>query len=1019
MNLKKIKYLHSLLILILCSHIVSAQGINVSGNVTDEDRQPMPGVNIIVQGSLQGAVSDQDGNYSLDANINDTLIFSFIGYENAIVEIQSDKIDIQMKPEAVMLEEFVAIGYGSIRKEDVTSSITTIKGVEINKIQTNGNFTQGLQGLAAGVQVFNSQGNPGATPTVIIRGVTSINGNPNPMYVVDGIPIGRNVNQINSNDIESVEILKDASATAIYGTQAANGVILITTKKGQMGRQEFNVDLNFGMQHLVKPEIAGAKEYMLVQNEKRFNAGQGEYALFSQEQIDNAQTTDWWNEAMRSVAPVINANIGFLGGTKKFRYSLNAGYYTKQSQMEVGDWSRFTTRLNTEVHFNDNIKYGLNFNPRVETWHNTPDIWSLISMDPTTPVYRPEEEQEGLNRYSVFQRSYNNDTWNPMGTIERFKVNNNSLLVGMDVNTYLNIRFLKDFVFNSQVGLNFSSLMQDTYDPEFVIDEGKESNLESSVSREVNNYYGFVWNNTISYLKTFAAVHNLNLMAGIVAEKGKNRDLWGYGKNIPSDNEYMRYLSAATDKFSASGRDRIEVGLFSYLGRAMYNYDERYYVNVSFRRDGSYKFPEDNRYANFPAVSLAWSAHNEDFMKEYVSWMSRLKISGGWGQVGNQDPLNESVFLTTLAKIAYVYGEDPQTVVGVYADQIANSDIKWETVEDLSLAFDMGFLNDRILFSGAIFSKKTKDMIMLKSFPFYSGYPNFESMVWTNIGSIKSNGFELTAGYNDNEGDFKWNINVNFTHIESRAISLADGGPYYDAWWGDYVTKTEEGGLVGQFWGYETNGLFQNQAEINAHTDEHGNLMQPNAKPGDVRFRDLNNDGVIDDNDKTYIGSGQPAFTMGLNFSAAYKGFDLSLALYTSIGAEIFNTTKWEWGWGANNSNTFAGVYEEAWHGEGTSNIVPILDLNDYNQNYDKISDIYVENGNFLKVRYIQFGYTFYNSKHLKDPRIYFNVDNPFVFTNYKALDPELYGTVTTQNIDWGTNYYNPIIFSLGLNLKF
>jgi len=996
-----------------------SQAVTVSGNITDEDRLPMPGVNIIVQGSLQGAVSDPDGNYSITGNMNDTLIFSFIGYKNAIIVIQSDKIDVQMDPEAVLLEEFVAIGYGSVRKEDITSSITTIKGAEISKIQTNGNFTQGLQGLAAGVQVFNTSGSPGATPTVIIRGATSINGDPNPMYVVDGIPVGRNVNQINSNDIESVEILKDASATAIYGTQAANGVILITTKKGKMGEQEFNVDLNFGVQHLKKPEIAAAKEYMLVQNEKRFNAGQGEYALFSQEQINKAQNTDWWNEAMRSISPVINANIGYRGGTKKFRYSLNAGYFTKQSQMEVGDWSRFTTRLNTEVHFNDNIIFGLNLNPRVETWHNTPDIWSLISMDPTTPVYRPEDEQIGLNRYSVFQRSYNNDTWNPMGTIERFKVNNNNLLVGMNTNTYLNIRFLDDFIFNTQLGLDFSSLMQDRYDPEFVIDIGKESNLESSVSRQVDNYYGFVWNNTLSYVKTLSAVHNINLMAGVVAEKGKNRDLWGYGKNIPADSEFLRYLSAATDQFDASGNDRITVGLFSILGRAMYNYDERYYVNVSFRRDGSYKFPENSRYANFPAVSLAWAAHNEDFMKRGASWISRMKLSGGWGQVGNQEVLDDNVFLTTLAKIAYVYGEDPQTIVGVYADQIANADIKWETVEDLSLALDMGFLEDRISFAGAIFSKKTKDMIMLKSYPFYSGYPNFESMVWTNIGSIRSNGFELTAGYHDNEGDFKWNISVNFTHIQTTAISLADGEAYYDGWWGDYLTKTVEGGLVGQFWGYETNGLFQNQAEINAHTDEHGNLMQPQAKPGDVRFVDRNNDGVIDDNDKTNIGSGQPDFTTGLNFSASYKGFDLSIALYASIGAEIFNTTKWEWGWGANNSNTFAGVYDEAWHGEGTSNDVPILDLNDYNQNYDKISDIYVDNGNFLKVRYIQFGYTFHNAKHLNSPRIYFNVDNPFVFTKYKALDPELYGTVTTQNIDWGSNYYNPLIFSLGLNLKF
>jgi len=450
----------------------------------------------------------------------------------------------------------------------------------------------------------------------------------------------------------------------------------------------------------------------------------------------------------------------------------------------------------------------------------------------------------------------------------------------------------------------------------------------------------------------------------------------------------------------------------------MYNYNQKYYINVSVRRDGSYKFPEDNRYAVFPAVSLAWAAQNEDFIKN-VSWISNMKLRAGWGQVGNQEVLGPSVYLTTLAKIAYVYGVDAETIIGVYSDQIANSDIKWETVEDLSGAIDLGFLQDKITFTGALFSKRTKDMIMLKSYPFYSGYPNFEALVWSNIGSIKSDGYELTIGYNDIEGAFKWNINVNFTHIKTTAEKLADGAPYYDAWWGDYLTKTEEGQLVGQFWGYKTDGLFQNHTDINSHTDEHGNLLQPNAKPGDVRFVDLNKDGVIDDDDKTYIGSGQPDFTTGLNFSSSYKGFDLSLALYASIGADIFNTTKWEWGWGANNSNTFAGVYDESWHGEGTSNSVPILDLNDYNQNYDKISDIYVDNGNFLKCRYIQLGYTFRNLGGIKALRVYFNFDNPFVITSYKALDPELYGWITTQNIDWGSNYYSPRIYSLGLNLKF
>lgn len=998
---------------------VWAQSYSVNGVVTDDSNETLPGVNIVVKGTDLGSVTDLDGRYSIKAKKGDILVFSFIGFKNKDVKIDREKINVVLKIDAINLDEFITIGYGNVRKRDITSSITSIDGAELAKAPTRGNFTQSLQGMAAGVQVFNTDGSPGSTPTVIIRGATSINGDPNPMYVVDGIPIGKNVNQINAQDIESVEILKDASATAIYGTQAANGVVLITTKKGKMGEQNIHVEVSYGLQNLKKPGIASAKEYMLVQNEKRFNAGQGEYALFSQDDISNAKTTDWWDEAMRSLAPVYSMNVGFNGGSKKFRYNINAGYFTQESQMVVGNWDRFTLRVNTEYHFNDNVKFGMNFTPRVETWKNTPSIWDNISMDPTTPVYRPEDEQIGLNRYSVFQRSYNNDIWNPMGNIERFKVNNDNLQVGLSTNTYLNIRFLKDLIFNSQLGLDFSSLMQDGYDPEFVIDLGKESNLVNSVSRQVNNYYSFVWNNTLSYVKTFKDKHNLNLMAGVVAEKGKTKDLWGYKKNIPNDSEFLRYLSAATQEPDASGNDVINTALFSVLGRVMYNYDEKYYVNVSVRRDGSFKFPEKNRYATFPAVSVAWAMHNENFIKDNVSWISLMKVKGGWGQVGNQGALDANVFLTTLAKIAYVYGVDPQTLVGVYPDQIANSEIKWETVEDFSGTIDLGFLNNSITFTGAIFSKRTKDMIMLKSYPFYSGYPNFEAMVWSNIGSIRSNGYELTFGYNNHKRDFKWNVNLNITHIKTVADKLADGLPYYDGWWGDYTTKTEEGELVGQFWGYKSEGLFQNQTDINSHTDENGKLLQPYAKPGDVRFVDVNKDGIIDEEDKTYIGSGQPDFTAGLNFAASYKGFDLSLGLYASVGAEIFNTTKWEWGWGANNSNTFSGVYEEAWHGEGTSNTTPILDLNDYNQNYDKISDIYVDNGDFLKIRNIQLGYTFGNIRKVKNFRVYINIDNPFVFTSYKALDPELFGWVTTQNIDWGDNYYNPIVYSLGLNFKF
>ena len=1046
LNTRKLSSIIIVLILMLPGLSLFAQTTKISGKILDENNLPLVGVNVYPKGATdQGTISNLDGEYAIEIELNSTLVFSYIGYKILELEATSPTINVSLEVESVGLEEVVAIGYGSVRKKDLSSSISVVAGDNITKTAP-GNFARGLQGLAAGVQVYNTDGRPGSTPTIVIRGATSISGNSNPIIVVDGIPVGFNANQLNPEDIESVSILKDASATAIYGTQAANGVMLVTTKKGKMGQSNFNVSANYGLQQLRNPGVAGAEEYMLIQNLKRYNErpGRGEYQLFSEEEIANALTTDWWDEVIRPLSPKINANMGFDGGSRKFRYSGNVGYFHQESQMDAGHWDKITARFNTEYHFTDNIKFGQNFYPRVESWKNTNDIWDLISMDPTTSVYLPEEEQVGKNQYSIFQRSYNNDVWNPMGNLERSKVNNNNLLIGMQTNTYLNIRFLKDFIFNSQLGLNFNSVMADRYNPEFFI-HTRESNEESSVSRSADNFYSFVSNNTLNYLKTFDDVHNLNVLVGFVAEKGLTRDVYGFKKIIPNDSWNLRFLDAAEKDPEASGNDYINTALLSGLARLMYNYNEKYYLNASFRRDGSFKFPEDNRYGNFPAISLAWAAHNESFIQN-LSWISMLKVRAGWGRVGNQKTLSPNTFLWSVGQAPYVLGDDAQTVVGSYSDQFANSDIKWEIVEDLSAGIDMAFLNNKITATIEVYSKKTEDMIMLKEYPFYSGYPNYESQVWSNIGSIISNGIELELGYHDYKGDFKWSVDVNFTHFKTYADKLADGIPYLDAWWGDYLTRTVEGELVGQFYGYKTDGLFQNWTDVYEHCvrdangnplDNNGNidgelefdangkpindrdLLQNVAVPGDVVFRDLDGNYIIDEDDQTFIGSGQPDFTSGMQLMAAYKGFDVSVYLYASIGADIFNATLWEWDWGADNSNTFTGIMEEAWHGEGTSNKMPILNLNDKNRNYWKISELYIDNGDYLKISNIQLGYTFPKWKGTKELRIYANVDNPFVFTNYGGFEPELYGSVTSQNIDWGGNYPNPAIYSLGVHFKF
>ena len=1007
------------LLLLIGSATLMAQ--NIKGKVVDENGLGLPGVNILISGTIQGVVTNVDGAYSIKANLGDTLLFSFIGYKSQKLAVSAPAMPlVKMVPDVETMDEVVIIGYGSVRKKDLSSSISTVKSGEITKT-SQGNFTKALQGKVAGVQVFNAGGGPGSAPKIVIRGAISLNGTADPMYVVDGIPIGRNANQINQNDIESISILKDASAAAIYGTEASNGVVLITTKKGQMGTTNFELTANFGLQHLKNPGMADAREFMLVHNARAINAGN--QAPYSQADIDNPPVDiNWWDEVVNKVAPKYDITLGFNGGSKKFRYSGSVGYTGQKSQMDVGKWERYSGRFNTEYHFTDNIKFGQNLYPRVESWKNTPNLWYAIQTSPNTPVLRTNHEQ--YDRYSKWSTpvnfNQNNQPLNPYKDQELAKVNNSNLEVLVRSNSFLNIRFLKDFVFNTQLGLEFQSNMYDKYNPKYSGENGGDQNQINNVSRETRNYYGFTWNNTLSYIKTVDKVHNFNLMAGFVAQKGKYKQLYGYGEKIPSDDPTLRFIDAATANFSANGVDWIDNALVSVLGRVMYNYDERYFINATVRRDASFKFAENNRAAVFPAVSLAWSAHNEEFAAG-INWLSQFKVRAGWGQVGNQDPLSGGTINYTLGKAPYVFGAGRQTFVGYYNNQFGNPDLKWETVEDLSAGIDLGVWKNKVTFTADVFSKRNKDMLMTKAYPYFSGYPNSDVKIWSNIGSLKSNGFELAIGYNDTQGDFTWNVNANLTHIETIADKLAEGETIYaGSWGGPYTTITMEGEKVGQYYGYKTDGLFQNQTEINAHSDEHGNLIQPSARPGDVRFKDLNKDGKIGDGDAIPLGSsGQPLFTTGLNLNAAYKNFDFSMSTYASVGADAINMGKYYWDCGAEGSNVYKGTFDRAWKKEG-DNDLPILIDGDPNGSIYNVSDFYLEDADYFKIRYVQLGYTFPKVKGIEYFRVYMNIDNPLTLTNYSGFEPEIHShNIMEQNLDHGDSYPNPTIFSLGLNIKF
>lgn len=1006
-------------ILLLCLALISLGAhaqITVKGKVTSAtDNEPLIGATIQIKGSGNGTVTDLDGNYSLN-NIaeDDILVFSSIGYETQEIRVANQNtINVVMEEAQELLEELVVIGYGTVRKSDLTSSISTIKGEEITKV-TTGNAMDALQGKVNGVQV-TSGGGPGTTPKVLIRGVTTVNGS-DPLYVVDGMPVGTNINFLNSNDIESMEVLKDASAAAIYGTRGSNGVILITTKKGSAGKTLFNFSSSVGFQNIANPNMAKASEYEQVFKARYTNDGRTP-VWNSKDNITDAEGTDWWNEVVNKTALVQNYAFSASGGNDKLVYNLSLGYFRNNSQYDVGYWDKINVRLNTEYTFNQYIKMGFDIAPRVESWDNTPNLFSAaMSMDPTTPIFKPEEEWVD-NHYNNYARSYNNQEWNPVASLAR--QNAYSREYGVIVNPYLQLTPLEGLTLRTQFGANAHIRRSDAFTPEFEIDQLEKSTY-SNVSREMKEWLDWNWTNTANYMRTFDDKHNLNLMAGFTAERFAEYWVKGARDDTPNNSENLQEVSAGTLNQQATGNTAYST-LLSYIGRVMYNYDGRYYLTASLRTDGSSKFPEGNKYAVFPSVSAAWRLTGEEFMQDQDIF-NNLKIRAGWGRVGNQN-IDNSAYLTLLSSADAVFGRNPGRVTGTTISSVGNNRLKWETVEDYNLGLDMSFLDSRLNVTFDIYQKKSYDMLYRKQNIFAVGYPDWNSQVTMNIGSMKATGWELSFDWNDRiTNDFSYNIGLNLSAVKNKAVKLSGDGPVSTGGFNsDQIIRNEDGAEIGRFYGYVADGLFQNLSEVYAHTDEHGTILQPNAQPGDIRFKDLNHDGVLDENDKTYIGNAYPDLMAGLNLGLNYKSFDFNANFYGTFGNDIFNTTKRLYA-GTNGSNVYAGTLNKVWHGEGTSNDIPRLTVNDNNLNYTRVSSFYVEDGSYFRCKLLQVGYTL--PKNIipgTNLRISFSAQNPFTITGYSGMDPErpqMGASVIETGIDW-IAYPNPRTFLFGIDLKF
>lgn len=999
---------------------LSAQQLSVSGKIISvPDNEPLIGATVMVKGTTNGTITDMDGNYLLTGvSSNASITFSMIGYKTQEVAVNGRTvINLNMGEDIELLDEVVVVGYGVMKKSDLTSSISTVKG-EALKSMTTGNAMYALQGKANGVQITNG-GGPGSVPRVIIRGVSTVNGS-DPLYVVDGMPVGTNINFLNQEDIESMEILKDASASAIYGTRGSNGVILITTKKGSIGKTQFQFTSSAGFQTLSKPNMAKASEYEKVFKQRYINDGNVP-VWNSKDNITDAEGTDWWDKVVDNTALIQNYNLSFQGGSDKIVYSASVGYFKQNANYSVGYWDKLTARFNTEYKFNKVIQAGVDMMPKLERWDDTPSLLnSAMRMDPTTPVFRPQEEWTE-NEYSNYSRSHNSQVWNPMGSLSRMNKHSNEY--GMLMTPFINIMPVSGLTVRTQFGVNARFRDYTNFEPSFYIDN-LEQKEQSYVERKMEHWVDWNWTNTATYMKTIAEKHNFNIMGGYTMEQFSKYWVKGSRENTPSNVEDLQYVNAGTLNQKSEGTNEY-TSLLSYLGRLAYNYDNRYYLTASIRVDGSSKFPAGSKYATFPAVSGAWRVSGEQFMKDQ-DVISNLKLRAGWGRVGNQN-IDRDAYLTLVESSDYVFGSSADRILGTSVSGVGNSNLRWETVEDFNFGVDMGLLGGKLNITADVYQKKSHDMLLRKENLLILGYPMWNGSMWTNVGSMKATGWEFSATWNDKAGDLGYEIGLNLSSVKNKAVKLLGESPILTGSFnGDYVIRNEEGGEISRFYGYVADGIFQNQTEVNAHTSENGTLLQANAVPGDIRFKDLNNDGVINEKDKKFLGNAFPDLMVGLNTRFDYKNFDLVANFYGTFGNDVYNITK-EMYAGTGGANVFAGTYNKVWNGEGTSNEYPRLSVNDSNLNYKRVSSFFVEDGSYFRCKLLQLGYTLpRNVTQNIGVRLSLSAQNLFTITSYSGMDPERAAmghisddpSVTESGIDT-VGYPNPRTFLFGVNITF
>ncbi len=1027
-----------------------AEAMLVKGTVTSAaDGDPLIGVTVMVKNSKSGTSTDLDGNYSIQAEMGATLVFSYVGMQTREIKVDSPRIDVALLDDSSVLDDLVVIGYGVQKKKLLTGATSQIEGSDIAKMNTNSPL-QAMQGQLAGVNISSNSGQPGESMKVRIRGLGTI-GNAGPLYLIDGV--GGDISTLNPADIESIDVLKDAASAAIYGAQAANGVVLVTTKKGKEGKAKVTFDGYYGIQNVAhKVQMLNAQQYMTIMDEQQIADNSDPYnwdAMSSIWRTDadgsrlGVYDTDWTNQMFKKNAATQSYTIGLTGGNATSNYAMSIGYLNQEGiggGSKVSDYSRYNFRINSDhklfngiVTLGEQVSFVYKKNHGIgvgNQYNNT--LRGAFGVSPLIPVYASDG-----SFYDTTNNDWDNAAGNPYGSMMTTN-NSDNKSTTFSGNVYAQVEPIKNLKLRTVFGAVASSSEYRGYSPiyQFSI---YNYNQHTSVSQSMSRGLGMTWTNTISYDFNIKD-HAFNALLGMEAYRYEGTSVYAGQRDLKEGFDTWPYAwvnngTAATtaDGLSAGGSPHDVGRSVSYFGRLGWNWREKYMINVTVRGDGSSKFARGHRFGTFPSVSAGWNISSEEFMEASREWLDFLKIRGSWGRVGNQNISNYMYLAPVkITNTHYFFGEyfgeggsytDYSTILGAnwgaYPNRLGNADLTWETSEQIDFGFDAALFASRLHLNFDWYRKTTKDWLVEAPILATAG----AGAPYINGGDVINTGVEIALNWNDVIGkDFAYSIGANFTYNKNKvgSIPTEDGiihgltNMLYDNSTEFY--RAENGHAIGYWWGFQTDGLFQNQKEIDEWIAAGNGVLQANVRPGDVRFVDQNHDGVINDDDKVDLGNGVPKFTYGFNINLNWKNFDLGLVATGVAGNKLVQSYRNY----ANQKANYTTEILSRWTGEGTSDRIPRVTNGMINCAF---SDLFLHKGDFLRISNLTFGYDFapiMKQKWCSQARLYVQVQNLATFTKYNGMDPEIgYGTSEwVSGVDVGY-YPTPRTVLFGVNLGF